>query len=202
MNGLRQTAWMRYLPDGTTNTTFAIAAGLRKSDGITAGVRAVRLDEFVSPGESIWRGAEFKFFGTDANNETIAYRLWVFRDVGRTKGGAYDLDLFGTGTATLSSGAACLGSEPNVTETNLVKSGEMIADTLTFVRTTTATTPKGPADIIENTYGMSFTAQAYSPANDTPSLLIVPDFGRVAGFILEFDLGTAALANALFRLTR
>lgn len=193
----RAASWSRLLATSSGQTAFALTAGLTNVGALTAAQAGsiVRLDEYGAPATNLWRGVEFMFFGKGANNATFDYRLWNITNPSANKIKLV-LNYLGQGTATLSTATACTG------DGDLVTTAEFFADTLTFVRSTTATTPDGPMDAIENTYGASFSAQAYSPAADVPGAVIVPELGRCNAFLVEFDLTGATEANAIFRLTR
>lgn len=189
----------KYLTADSTQSALSLAAGRKAvtqaADGMYIGASTVHK---IVPLDGA-RGATLQFFGTDANNEVItAVAIWcaTLADTsGQTlpatdfRSAAYcDLALFGTlSTVTLSTAAG-------VDASDLVPATSFIADTIT------TWTPYIEA-AINATYGLGVAGE-FSPADNTPAAFIIPNFGAYAhGFVLEFDLGTAASANALYTLT-
>lgn len=204
----RATGLRRYLATNSSQGDFStltppLANGIFRNFGVSAG-------RFVSSVSANWiiepliehRGARFVFFGTNAQNLTFNYRLWVAEMVlPRTAdelrpqledAEAIKLSSWGSGTVTLGT------LEP---ASDNLPSGNLIADTLTFTLSTDATTPKG----IGTARGLAYQLgdpQVYSPADNTVAELIVPDFGSgIAGVLVEFDLTGATGANCLIEKT-
>ena len=194
-----------YLPTNTTQTAQSLTAG-RKAVTATAGglyVGSSTVHRLVPLSGA--RGAAIQFTG-NANNATItAVYVWIatFADYsGATTPGGLDspsfcdLNYFGaTGTVTC-------GNTTGVSASDLIPTTQFIADTIaTWTIGSTATTPKGIGTDCESAYQLGSSSQ-YSPAGDVPGTLIIPNFGSLAhAFLLEFDVGTATSANALYTLT-
>jgi hypothetical protein len=185
---LRGTPMQRLMATNSAVGAFALAAG-----------RALftSLPNFIGMGtqKSRLRSLEILPFGTGNDNTTFAYRVWrvKFSD-GATLGGsgrpvAVHLDLLGSGVATLSAASLATNDE-------LATSPERLADTLTWAIATSSTTPKGLGDTLETVHGVD--AAAYSPADDTPARLVIPDCFDADGIVFETDLTGATGANALW----
>jgi len=151
-----------------------------------------------------YRGGRFQFFGVGSNNGTAAYRIWTVRaslaasgplpimNTATLTGG--ELSSYGTGTLTLGSGTGAAG--------DIVGATELVADTLTFTKATSATSPSGKATAYETIYGLG-TADVYSPADNTTAEITVPDFGNVFGLLIEFGtLSSITSLNCVYELTK
>lgn len=192
---------VRYLATSSTQTAFGLAAGRTTTNPESTTAANERRVVWVGTG---FRGCRVHICGTGADNATIAFRVLLVRRglssdgarewVPSASKGDWSLEQYGAGSATLSTavGAATTGVP--------VLSTERIADTITWTVSTTATTPTGPGALIEasNGLGVSF---VYSPADNTPAFLSIPDLDGAAGFVIEFDLGTATSANAVVEPT-
>lgn len=215
----RTTGQRRYLTTNSAQTAFEITAGRKTLAAMTAenGWFVPSSGTFKESQKLVllgdYRGVRIQMFGTGADNATANYRIWIARaqysaDAGESFPSAskvLDVDLVpwiaDTSTATLSTLTGVTGAAAPQ-----ILASERIADTLTGTLSTTATTPPGPAAVIEASYGLGVTG-AYSPAaNASPAELCIPDFGAgVLGFIIEWDMagGTPATnMNALYELTR
>jgi len=208
----------RYLQTNSPQTGFEITAGrkaLNVGFEITAtGILQLKGGTWSEHHEMIpldsYRGIEFEPFGTGADNSTFNYRMWLV--VGHFASGTaqefpklsqlLDIELLcfvaDTSTVTLSAafGVGAAGS----TDSQILTT-ERIGDGLTCTLATDATSPKGPATAFQNAYTLG-DVTAYSPADDTPSRLIVPDFGCALGVIPEMDLTGATGANWMFKLNK
>lgn len=188
----------RYLGTSSTQGSFALAAGRTTTSPEVASTRRL-----VTLGPA-FRGLRLQFFGTGSDNTTFDYRVWIVRKglnsrpyhtPGAAPGyGDWSLEYFGGGTATLSTAVGAAAS--NVP----VLSSERIADTLTWTVSTTATTPKGPGASIEASNGLG-TSWVYSPADNTPAWLSIPDLDGAPYVLIEFDLTGATDANCVFEPT-
>lgn len=158
-----------------------------------------------------YRGARIQFYSTGADattlpteNVTPNYRIWTFAAAlpmsaglpgpSMSGLGAGELSGFGAGTFTTST---AVGSASDI-----VSAYVRMADAITFTLATTATTPSGRATSYESAYGLG-TTTVYSPANNTPAELIIPDFGDgIFGFVIEFDTVAGTTGNnAIITLT-
>lgn len=146
------------------------------------------------------RGLEITFFGTGADDSTIAARLWqVVRGVpslsGSESANDKELMLVGTFAATLSTavGAGASGLP--------ILSSERIADTITFTGATGSTSPKGISDKIAAGYGGGLSVDVYSPADNTPGRAWVYDLAN-GDALLELIKVSATDANALVNIVR
>jgi len=184
-----------YLPTNSTQASFTLTAGRKAvTDWYIAGSTTHRVIDLCGG-----RGAAFQFFGTDADNETLAaVKIWA-ATYGYADGATspisgktpdfIDLNLFGT------TGVVTLSTATGAGTGDLVPSTSFIADTIASWAVGSLGTT------LEATYGLG-TSDEYSPAGNVPATLIVPSFGHlVHGFVVEFDLNTAASANALYTLT-
>ena len=180
------TAFRRYLEVGSTQATFSLSAGhvtARPEDSNSSHVALNVAND---------RGVVIGFSGEGADNATFDYRIWSMvecqnpDDIGKPTG--YMLSYLGGGTATL-------GTATGSGSTGPVRSGERIADTVTFTVSSGSTTPKGPGQSMIDSLGEG-SPSAYSPADNTPAMLIMPSLGRARLLIVEFDLTGATRANA------
>lgn len=200
-----------YLATNSTQASGELVAGRY---GLASGSRGRRLA--TGPGDvatadheiielSAHRGLRIKFFGTDGDDETFAYRLWGVKYLtGNGQPEHAEIRLMGTGTGALGDGvpkpvAANLGADSQV-----VPAGAIMADTLTWAQATAGTSPKGPDAVIAAANGGTLATTAYSPGNDAEeAMLVVPDVFDYDGVVVEvFTGGSAASVNCLFELTR
>lgn len=146
------------------------------------------------------QGVQVWFCGTGADNSTFDYRIWLL------DGGVRDLPTIGStqGTSVIQSdyqwsywgGGSCTLSTAVGVASGLVTASERYADTITFTLSTTATTPSGPGTVLETAYASPGTA-AYSPADNTPGMLVIPRLGWPSGIVIDFDMTGATSAFAL-----
>lgn len=193
-------AQQKYLASDSTQGAMSITAGrkaLDKSGGniYLTGSTVHRLVPLAGA-----RGAVIQLFGSDANNETLtAVKVWTATFVGFTgnvlpsdnfDAASYvDLCLYGT------TGTVTLGNIPGVGSEDIVPTTHFVADTIA------SWTVGGIAATAETVYGLGGSDE-YSPGSDAPASIMIPNFGPFAhAFLIEFDLGTAASANALYTLT-
>ena len=116
------------------------------------------------------RGVEISFMGVGVDNDAGGFTIHQVKRgrVGEENPDDFELVPIYTGTFTLSTlmgAGSCAGTT------------ERIADTITLAACTAATTPKGIGDVIESLYGPA-AAVVYSPANNTPARLFIPDVGN------------------------
>jgi hypothetical protein len=189
-----------YLPTDSTQGSFTITNG-RKALTNTSGniyLSGSTVHRLIPVAGA--RGIAIEFFGTDANNEALAAaKVWIATlaySSGQTdpisgpENASYaDLRLYGTTGAVTYSTATGAGTG------DLVPSTSFIADTIA------SWTLNAYATATESAYGLGASA-IVSPADNTPATLIIPNLGAEAhAVIIEFDLNTAASANALYTLT-
>lgn len=184
-----------------TASAYALAAGRYTPASLAAALATAKIIALGKPeaGER-QRGLELVFFGTGADDSTVAARLWQVKQGVASLGGSespsdLELSLLGTFAATLSTavGAGASGLP--------VLSGERIADTVSWTAATGTTTPKGIADKILAGYGGGLGVDVYTPADNTPGRAWVYDVGN-GDAILELVVGTATGANALVDIAR
>lgn len=191
----------RYLSSNSTQTAFELTAGRSASSPASSTTAHER--DIVALGDG-FRGARIQVFGAGSDNQTINGRVWLVRRGMASDGsfnpgatspkGDYELEFYGSFVATLS---AALGGQASGAP---VLSTERIADTIVWTLGSTSTSPKGVGTLIESNNGLG-TSYAYSPADDTPAKLSIPDMDGAYGFVIEFDLGTATSANAVVERT-
>lgn len=187
----------RLLSTNSTASAAALTAGRYTTttlDAVISGASANivslgRVGDATAPRQ---RGCEVTFVGVGADNATGSYRIWQVKR-GRASGTssqANDMELayLGAGTFTLSSSVGAASA-------TTVLSTERVADTVTFTQATASTTPKGIGDVLENVFG-SPAAAAYSPADNTPGRLWVPEIGN-GDLYVELWVGTATSVNAV-----
>lgn len=161
---------------GSDGTSFALSGGyIADSSGLTL----YKLQ--TARGVRITFGAQ----SSAGDNDTFNYRIWgvgaSHGPKGNNTGG--QLSFLGSGVATLGAGTFLGGVAASAT-------GRM-ADTLTWIPSSTATSPKGPMTDLEASMA-SGGSRAYSPANDTePAELIIPDCWYPSIHI-EFDSDVGA----------
>jgi hypothetical protein len=113
---------------------------------------------------------KFVPFGTDANNETINYRIWAWSEIGGMLIPSILLQFVGT------FGNINGLADESVTET------DFFCDTL--------------GDPVANFGAKGIDCQPHSPQNDTPGFYLVDACG-CSLFSLEIGLGTGASGNGL-----
>lgn len=178
----------RYLNTGSNQSSATLAAGRVASIGAEyESATNYRLIPIQSDGGTRTRGVILGFMGVGDDNGTFNYRVWIARkgetitrDGNRDIKTDYDLQYFGGGAATLST---ALGTSSN----SVVRDTERIADTVTWTRGTSATTPKGVGVSVEATFGAGIASAAYSPADNTPGYLYIPDVGSADALLVEFN---------------
>ena len=162
---------------GTGSSDYKFSIGNRIS---TATFNTYGLPIFeLSPGDpsSRFARAEFSFASSTAAT-TIPFRVWV----GKKSNAAtpdYEFQLLGTGTFT--SRASGAGTSASA----IITSSEYVADTITFVPATLATSPIGIYDSLNATYGTTYTL--YSPGSLVPAHLFISDFANFRYVVFEFD---------------
>lgn len=174
---LRSDGYYRGSSAYATQDAFTLAAGRRATK--PAGLIAIQ-----SNGETP-RFVDFIPNGSGAAGTTFDYKLWVV-SVSYTENGTiddYDLQLFCSGTATLSASAG-VGSYS-------ITSAEKVCDGLTV--TNAGTYGEKLVDAFGGVDPLVFTGSA-------GATLFCPDIGSVYGFVFETDLTGASSAGYLYRL--
>jgi hypothetical protein len=130
----------------------------------------------VSGGKAA-RGVRIWPYLTAAANDDVAYRLYAMMPFaagdGRTPS-MYALELLGSGVFTAGAGTGVDGA--------IVDDASLWCDTITWTKAAAGTAVFDALQAAD--------AQAYSPANDTPGFLQVPDVGGAAFLVLDI-LGAA-----------
>lgn len=170
----------KYLSTNSTASAFTYTAGGRTTLA-SGSVTTIKLPDGA-------RGVRLVPYGEGSDNTTFDYRVWLVRRPAGATGGVAEIEYYGGGTATLST---AVGSS-----TDLVGSSERFADTLTWTVGTTATTPKGIGALIEASNGLG-TSFVYSPADNTPASLTIPDCGGAIEVLIDFDMTGATSGNFL-----
>lgn len=172
----------RYLATSTAGAAQAFTAGRKALPWASAA---------TNPIAGITGSARVSFFGT-INNATCDVHIWGVVFGGRAGKLETDMRMEYLGKA-----AIVIGNTAGAGGTDApVSSSELMADTITWTPSTTATTPKGPMSVLETAMNEGVSA-AYSPANDTPAHLVIPSLGRFHGLIFEFAVASSGLVNAL-----
>ena len=192
---------------GSTVAAFALTAGryaITRTSGIDTISDGTNTHEIIPMG--IYRGARIGFGGVGADNATANYRIWLVRfayartaqfpngDPTAVIGCEIEFYIADTSTITLSTYTGIAG------DGDVYLDADRIADTITMTLATTATTPAGPATVIETACQLG-TAGVYSPANNTPAKLILPHVCGAHGFIIELDMTGATSIKADVELT-
>lgn len=182
----RSTKQQRYLqpltsggPGNSVQGSFGLAAG-RRNLATLGGPTSYTRPMGIMP----HRGLDLSFMGTGAENSGYSFRIWqVFTEVDAngqpTKFG--ELVLFGSGVATLSATSGPSGSV-------VCGAADVLADTITW-----AASAAGAK--YEAAYG-STGSLAYSPADDTPAHLLIPDLGNADAYIIEFAITALGATGA------
>lgn len=174
-----------YLESESTATAFGIVAATGRV--VVPGLTVFSLGP--DSGERA-RGVGIVFLGSGANNSTFDARIYVVhRGYGYAKTVASDFDIALYGTATVTLGAMVGAGSP-------VTTVQRLADTITYVQATSATTPQGVGGSTVLAHG-GVDPVVYSPGNDLCATLWIPELGNAHGIILDFDLTGATGANAL-----
>lgn len=151
-----------------------------------------------------YRGVRLGFMGSGVDNNAFSYRIWTAAFATRLDA-AFPVfptgDIAGVQLRGFGFGVATLGSNAGASATDAVLNTELYADTLTFTLCTSGTVPPGPASVIATAYALGDPV-VFSPADQTPAGLIIPDFGSgVDAILIEFALSSATGANATYELT-
>lgn len=188
---------LRYLPVGSNSGAFTLTANgrfenltaSRDANHALAGSVNLILHDMVDRSGRLCRGAEIRFFAEAENNATFDYRVWgvkqglsapnVFAD--------YERNYLGGGSCTVGTATGIAGGA--------ILDTEKIVDTLTWTPSSSGTSPSGPMEQIEATYGGSILASAYSPADNTCAVLFLVDVGCHPLILVEFDNTTTNAAN-------
>lgn len=178
-----------YFPlTNSTADAFALTGGRKTNSSFASPNRLIHLADAS--------GVDIEFCGTDQENETVNYKLWAVKcpsvDVPSDSPTAASIYLFGSGTYTLgtSTGVGTFFAA------HLAATGAVLtfADTITFSLATWG-------QYVVDTYQL-VAPTTYSPADNTVACLSIPLLSRVCNaLVIEFDLGTAAAANAMISLT-
>jgi len=149
-----------------------------------------------------YRGVVLGFGGVGANNALADFRLWAVKFGFSTSEFVPDPDM---NNAIDCEVLALLADTSRITfgsgtgvSSGVYTATELIADTLSVTLATTATTPPGIGETLENAYGLG-DATVYSPANNTPAKLVIPHV-RAHGLIVEFNKDTATSMNFDYEL--
>jgi hypothetical protein len=219
----RTSGQRKYLPVNSTQGDFTtitpVLASARRADITKPATLPDFYVNYVASTKPWWkiqelgpyRGARIQFFSSGADATTLPtvdtasnYRIWTvspaFAASAKIPSPALDglvageISGYCTGTFTSST---CVGSA-----TDIVTAYERVADAITFTLCTSGSTPSGKASAYETGYSLG-SASVYSPGDNTPAELIIPDFGDgVFGFIIEFDAVAGTTANnAIIQLT-
>lgn len=173
----------RYPSSNSTQGSFSLTVGLKSASAPASPIEVFPLNGV--------KGAELFFGGAGADNTTYDYRVYVVRNTFGADGSTHTglvYELYCTGSVTLGAVASPGGTAASNTE--------RMADTVTAVAATAATTPKGSGGVLEAAMG-STGVQAYSPANDTLACVYIPHLGWADGLIVEFDTTGATSAFVL-----
>ncbi len=186
---LQNTPVRRLLATSSTQNSWVLAAGRVLLSSLTSAMGRIGLGGT----NNRLRTVEVVFFGTTTADQTFSYRVWRLKHNqpgnGNTRPVSGLLDLLYTGTATL-------GTATLVTADDLLSTGELLADGLTGVVASAATNPKGAGSILETAHGVG--VQVFSPADNTPAKLVLPDCFDADEAVIEFNRGSsAASCNAL-----
>ncbi len=191
----------RYLQQSSTQAALALTAGRYAIQTAPDTLRP-----YINNNKSLqlfeWgRGlsAFVRLFGSGADNGTFVARLFLYRynGAGLAVGGEVDV------VPALDITAATLSTAVGLSGSALLTNSERLCDTLTMVTLSGSTTPKGPMDALQTAFGEG-TAQLYSPADNTPALIVLPHLGRSHGCLIEFGslAANATGANALIDFAR
>lgn len=184
----------RYLTTSSTQTSYQVAAAGRAAS-LTAALGYFPLGQ--EQGEK-FLNIEISPFGEGADNATFNMRVYLV-ETGYIADGLNNLDFelvpvidcVVTLSTALSVSNATVGNDAT-------GSDDRLADTVTITYLTAATSPAGVSAMLQSVYG-SPAPQAYSPANNTPARIYIPDCGGAAGVLIDFDLVTATSANCLIK---
>lgn len=140
------------------------------------------------------RGVEVQIIGTGANNVTGTCRVWQLK---WGKSSTDNPPVIEFELAYLGSIAATLSAAVGASDSAVVKTTERIADTLVWTQGTASTSPKGIADVLDSIY-QATAAAAYSPANDTPGRMFLPECGNGDILLEPYTGGSATDINAVY----
>jgi len=186
------------LSTASEQSSFTLTAG-RKAITLTGGKWTINdgtNTHTVIPLER-FRGVKLGFGGSGADNSTANYRVWLvslgFGGLEAANSPDYSSAIDAEVVQYIGDTSTVTLSTLNGVSGGLYTTSERIADTLTI-------TSAGIGSSLETAYDLGV-ATAYSPTGNVPAKLIIPDLGRVHGFIVEFDLTGATAMNFDYELT-
>lgn len=139
--------------------------------------------------------AVITFVGTGADNSTLTCQIWTRVPVADAVTGALDKAFFlqpvGLATCTLSTATGDALS-------SALPATYRIADTITWVPATTATSPSG--NYTDLCTALGATTGTVSNGSNTPATLILPLCGECSELVFDFKILTATAANAFCQL--
>ncbi len=205
----------KYLTTNSTQTDFTTATPVLANGRRVDIAESSDKNGLIIAGNANWRvqpmngknGVRLQMIGVGADNTTLnAFRVWGVGVVCASATAdwqqpapssiiAVDLFCVGQGTGIFSAAVGAGGND-------ILAATDRLADTLTWATASASTTPDGPQAQIEADMPVGYAA-AYSPGGDVPGFIDIPCVGHPGltyGFIVEFDVGTATSANAVYEL--
>jgi len=184
----------------TTQTSFAISANgiftQAQVDALTTcptyDLGAAVLND--SPA-IVTRGGRFMFFGTAADNTTHDYRIYGAWRIAGDK----DSDVTYL-VACLAYGQFTLSSAVGGDDQGAILTSHRIADTITTSGTASGTSPAGIFGTVLATFGGS-APQVWSPADNTPGMLFMQEFGNPAKIIVDLKAASGSVGAIMARDT-
>lgn len=157
----------------------------------TAAYTSVTVGEVTAHNAQV---AVVSFVGTGANNSTFECQIWARVPVASATGAldkAFFLQPVGLATCTLSTATGDALS-------TALPATYRIADTITWVPATTATSPAG--NYTDLCTALGTTTGTVSNGSNTPASLILPLSAECSELVFDFKMGTATAANAFCQL--
>jgi hypothetical protein len=172
---------------GTGSSDYAITIGNRYSQSTVSGwSRTVIELTNGDPSNRLVR-VDLSFCANSAA-ATVPFRIWLGKKgLGATPD--FEYQLLGTGSFTTRASGA------GVAASSIITSSEYVADTVSFVPATAATSPIGIYDLLNASYGTTYTV--FSPGSLVPAHLLISDLGNYRFLIFDADPGNGVNPSAI-----
>jgi len=197
MSRLRTQAFRRQPMANISSAAFTISgAGVITNAAHNTLINTVPSQFVASSSETEpWRGGRVLFFGTAADNTLHDYRVY----------GSWQLDSPDPDNPQWLLVCLCYGqfrlsaALGTGTSRTAILASERIADEISVTKTALGTSPVGIGAAVVTTFG-GVDPNAYSPLNDTPAVLLVPEMGNPQRIFVDLkaasgDVGVCIAAD-------
>lgn len=129
-------------------------------------------------------------FGTGGDDKEFLYRIWMVHTLMKDDGSPTPyviLEAYASGQATLTDLSAGLAA---ASADNPMDTTDLFAKTLTATLATDATTPGGPATLLQTGLNEGTIQASSGLQGEAPASLLISSFGRADGLYAEFDINS------------